>query len=80
MREFLQTQKECAEMGHEWEEVPGGSWCPNCDAFSPYPDDEMSTFGCCFPKECQMSGLHFMSECHTAEMYEAAMQTQRSRK
>lgn len=33
---------------------------------------ERQDFGCCFPGECCMPGLHFPSECHTAAMYEAA--------
>jgi 3-hydroxymyristoyl/3-hydroxydecanoyl-(acyl carrier protein) dehydratase len=33
-------------------------------------EDEFE-FGCHFPDECVMPGLHFRSECHTAEMIEA---------
>lgn len=39
-REFFYTQKECAKLGHNWEEAPGGFWCPDCDAFAPYIDDD----------------------------------------
>lgn len=42
-----------------------------------YYDDEREDdiFGeCLYPKECVMPGDHMPSECHTAEMYEAAME------
>ncbi len=28
-------------------------------------DDEDNGFGCCYPGECCMPGLHLLSECHT---------------
>lgn len=52
--------------------------CAGCDECTDYDDDdadeprERQDFGCCFPGECCMPGLHFPSECHTAAMYEAA--------
>lgn len=30
-------------------------------------EDEDDGFGCCYPGECCMPGLHMLSECHTAE-------------
>jgi hypothetical protein len=33
--------------------------------------DDEDDFGCWFPDECCMPGLHMRSECHTAEMIEA---------
>ena len=35
-------------------------------------DYEFDRPGCLFPGECCMSADHFISECHTAEMMEAA--------
>lgn len=32
------------------------------------PDEERETFGCVFPGQCCMPGLHYPSECHTVEM------------
>lgn len=38
------------------------------------PDDYYEApAGCCFPGECLMPGAHLLSECHTAEMYEASI-------
>lgn len=31
-------------------------------------EDDADGFGCHFPKECCMPGVHLRSECHTAEM------------
>ena len=36
-------------------------------------EDNDGDFGCLFGAKCCMPGLHFRSECYTAEMYEAAM-------
>jgi hypothetical protein len=32
---------------------------------------EPETFGCVMPGRCCMPGMHYPSECHTAEMIEA---------
>ena len=38
------------------------------------PDDYYEApAGCCFPDICLMPGDHLLSECHTAEMYEASI-------
>lgn len=37
-------------------------------------EDEDDGFGCLFPSECCMPGLHMTSECHTAADYEQAQQ------
>ena len=54
--------------------------CNGCDECIDWDDDECTDeprehleFGCCLPPgECCMPGLHFPSECHTAEAYEAS--------
>jgi hypothetical protein len=40
--------------------------------------DDDNQEGCCFPSECCMPGSHLRSECHTAEMIEAAIEAQES--
>lgn len=47
---------------NEWEEFAGEE------------DREQPQFGCDFPERCCMPGLHFPSECHTAEMMEQLME------
>ena len=47
------------------------------DKASPVQDDVIppevldDDFGCCYPGECCMPGLHLLSECHTAADIEA---------
>lgn len=51
----------------------GCNGCDECTDYDDYAseDDGPPEFGCCLPPgECCMPGLHFPSECHTAEMYE----------
>lgn len=50
----------------------GCAGCDECTDYDDYDDADSSreTFGCCFPGECCMPGLHFPSECHTAADYE----------
>lgn len=46
--------------------------CEEWEMWDDSPDyDEMEDFGCWFGTRCMMPGLHFPSECHTAEMMEA---------
>lgn len=35
-----------------------------------YDDESPDYIGCLFPNECIMPGMHMVSECCTAEMYE----------
>jgi hypothetical protein len=47
--------------------------CNGCDECIDYDDAtecERPEFGCCYPGECCMPGLHYIDECHTAEAYE----------
>jgi hypothetical protein len=37
---------------------------------------EAEDYGCCYPDLCCMPGLHFRSECHTAEDVEAGFQVE----
>lgn len=36
-----------------------------------FDDENWDEEGCCYPDKCCMGGLHFKSECHTAEDLEA---------
>lgn len=41
-----------------------------CGSDDLFDDGEEDGFGCCYPGECVMPGLHMRSECHTAADYE----------
>lgn len=42
-----------------------------CGSDDLFDDEEEDGFGCCYPGECCMPGLHMLSECHTAADIEA---------
>lgn len=44
------------------------------DGEDEYWFDEFEDFECLYGPKCCMPGLHFPSECHTAEMIEAEME------
>ena len=62
----------CDDCGHYFVEVAvEASPCEDTAEWLPL---DLNRTGCCFPGQCLMPGPHLMSECHTVEMYEAAME------
>ena len=50
---------DCEEQAERW------------DGMEDFANEKLEEFGCLYGAACCMPGLHFPSECHTAEMLEA---------